>query len=240
MSEAITDLSLDALLSLMRSRRATRHFKPDPLPDGVLEKLLEAARWAPSGYNLQPTHCVVVTQDAVKQRLRDACMNQSQVTEAPAVVVFTGDTAAAKNNFEEAIKHDLDAGAVDHEYVRFIRKFVGLAFNTGPVGLGWLVKATLLPWLTFVTPMPSIPAVTRRYWLAKQVSLAAMNFMLAAEAAGLATCPMEGFDDRRVHKVLGIPRAHVPVIITPVGYSATPGAIKTRLPLERHVHHERW
>jgi len=38
--------------------------------------------------------------------------------------------------------------------------------------------------------------VHRRYWLAKQAGLSAMSFMLAATAAGLATCPMEGFSDR--------------------------------------------
>jgi len=54
--------------------------------------------------------------------------------------------------------------------------------------------------------------------LAKQVSLAAMNFMLAAASGGLGTCPMEGFDESRVKKILGIGREKVVVLMMPVGY----------------------
>ena len=67
-----------------------------------------------------------------------------------------------------------------------------------------------------------------------------MNFMIAAEAAGLATCPMEGFDERRVQKALGIPRHYLPILVTPVGYSAEGDPAKTRLPLEHLVHRDRW
>ena len=59
----------------------------------------------------------------------------------------------------------------------------------------------------------------KRFWLAKQVMLCAMNLMLAAEAAGLSTLPMEGFDEGRVRKVLGIPRTQVVPVIVAVGYA---------------------
>ncbi|MEM8550431.1 MAG: nitroreductase family protein, partial [Verrucomicrobiota bacterium] len=54
-------MDIDAFLELAKSRRATRYYTDDPLPEGVLEKMLEAARWAPSGFNMQPVHLVVVT-----------------------------------------------------------------------------------------------------------------------------------------------------------------------------------
>jgi nitroreductase len=82
--------------------------------------------------------------------------------------------------------------------------------------------------------------VHRRYWLAKQVGLSAMNFMLAAHAAGLASCPMEGFDSRRVGRVLGLPSHVEPMLVVPVGYAATSNQIKTRLPLSQLVHRECW
>ena len=61
------------------------------MPPALLDELLEAARWAPSGFNLQPTHFVVVTDPAAKAKLCPACMKQRQVLEAGATVVFTGD-----------------------------------------------------------------------------------------------------------------------------------------------------
>ncbi len=231
---------LDSFLELVRSRRATRDYRPDPLPEGVLDRLLEAARWAPSGYNLQPTHVVVVTQPQQRSALQRACMGQRQVGEAPATVVFFGDREVASRNFETVLGADHAAGAIDADYERLLRRYVPLAFGVGPLGLSWLVKATLIPLAAFVAPIPSFPAVHRQYWLAKQVCLAAMNFMLAAKAAGLATCPMEGFDGRRVRKALGAPRSMVPIVVATVGYAATDHATKTRLPLEQMVHRERW
>jgi len=232
--------SLQNLLALAQARRSTRHFTDAPLPDDTMRQLLEAARWAPSGYNLQSTHFVVVTDPAKREALRGACMNQRQITEAPTTVVFTGDKQVMHANLQRVLQMDRDAGATNEKYESLMRKMVPLAFETGPMGLGWLWKAALPPVAGWFTPMPSIPAVKRRYWLAKQAALSAMNFMLAAEAAGLATCPMEGFDERRVRRVLGIPRRHLPIIITPVGYAADTDQTKTRLPLNELVHHERW
>lgn len=50
----------DQFLKLVRSRHTCRGFKPDALPDGAVEKILEAARWAMSGVNSQPWEFVVV------------------------------------------------------------------------------------------------------------------------------------------------------------------------------------
>jgi len=54
-------------LELVKSRRSIRNFKPDPVPDQYIDSIIEAARWAPSGFNLQPWEFVVVK----KQELRD-------------------------------------------------------------------------------------------------------------------------------------------------------------------------
>src|SRR3990170_5329193 len=86
--------------AMVRQRRAIRHFREDPVPDELIRRLLDCTRWAPSGYNLQPTHFVVVRDEAIKQRLYTVCMNQRQLLEAPVVVVFTGDRWVQENNFE--------------------------------------------------------------------------------------------------------------------------------------------
>ncbi len=232
--------NLASFLQLVRARRATRHFRPDPVPPELLEELLEAARWAPSGYNLQPTHFVVVTDPAVKQKLYGPCMQQRQVLEAGATVVFTGDRRAAVNHFERVLRQDREAGAINEAYEALLRRVVPLSFNRGPLGFGRLWKAALEFAVGPFLPIPSIPAVHLDYWLAKQVSLAAMAFMLAAHAAGLATCPMEGFGERQVRRALGIPSSHNVVLVIPVGYAENAALTKTRLPLTGRVHRDRW
>ncbi|PJF21928.1 MAG: oxidoreductase [Phototrophicales bacterium] len=48
-----------------------RYYKEDPIPDDVLKRVLNAARWAPQGGNRQPNRYVVVKDPAKKQALRD-------------------------------------------------------------------------------------------------------------------------------------------------------------------------
>lgn len=232
-------MDLDTFEKLALSRRAVRHFKPDPLPEGLLERLLTIAHWAPSGYNLQPTHYVVVTDPEVKKRLRIACFWQVQVEEAPATVVFCGDRDVVRNNFEKMIAAEREAGAMTEKYEKSLRKFVPLAFETGPAGIAWCWKCAA-PLAANFKPVPSIPAVHRRFWLSKQVSLCAMNFMLAARAAGLGTVPMEGFDERRVRQVLGIPRSQIPMLVVPVGHPSEQDYKRSRLPVDQFIHRNGW
>ncbi len=232
--------SLDQFEELVRSRRAVRHFVADPIPEGVLERLLDASRWAPSGFNLQPTHWVVVDDPDLKDRLASACFNQPQIREAPATVVFVGDRDVAANHLEDVLSMELEARSIDARYAGIARRLVDQSFNTGPLGLGWLARAVLDPLRRFRRPVAEAPAVQRRFWLVKQVMLAVMNFMLAARAAGLDTCPMEGFDEVRVRRILGIPNRYLVALVVPVGTSADPPRPKTRLPLERTLHRNGW
>ena len=63
------------LLALVQSRRSIRAFTQEPVPDDAVEKIIEAARWAPSGANSQPWEFLVVreqeTKDAMASIVRD-------------------------------------------------------------------------------------------------------------------------------------------------------------------------
>jgi len=59
----------ETFLALVQQRMSVRRLKPDPLPEGAIEKILDAARWAMSGANAQPWEYVVVTDPAVKKAL---------------------------------------------------------------------------------------------------------------------------------------------------------------------------
>ena len=53
----------------VRLQRGTRRYAPDPVSDATLDRILEAATWAPSGSNRQPWHFIVVREPATKRRL---------------------------------------------------------------------------------------------------------------------------------------------------------------------------
>lgn len=61
----------DDVYEVMSTLRAVRRLKPDPVPDDVLERVLQAACWAPTGGNVQPWRVVVVRSPQRKARLQE-------------------------------------------------------------------------------------------------------------------------------------------------------------------------
>lgn len=64
-------MDYDAFLALVKKRRSIRRFKPDPVPDEHVEKIIEAARWAPSAANSQPWEFLVVKERETRDRIVD-------------------------------------------------------------------------------------------------------------------------------------------------------------------------
>jgi coenzyme F420-0:L-glutamate ligase / coenzyme F420-1:gamma-L-glutamate ligase len=62
----------DDLHTFLRSRRSIRRFRPDPVPEAVLQRILETATYAPSAHNKQPWRFVVLSNTEAKSRLAKA------------------------------------------------------------------------------------------------------------------------------------------------------------------------
>ena len=57
------------ILDVVTSRRSIRRFTSDPVPDELVDKILEAARWAPSGENEQPWKLIVVRDPETRNKI---------------------------------------------------------------------------------------------------------------------------------------------------------------------------
>lgn len=62
-------MDYDSLLQLVKTRRSCRRFKPDPIPDEMVAKVLEAGRWAPSGANSQPWEFIVIKDAGTRLKI---------------------------------------------------------------------------------------------------------------------------------------------------------------------------
>ena len=51
-------MQYEEFLEFVKTRRTIRAIKPDPIPNEWVVKILEAARWAPTGFNMQPLELV--------------------------------------------------------------------------------------------------------------------------------------------------------------------------------------
>lgn len=78
------------LYEAIRNRVSTRAYEPRDVEDGKLEKVLDAARLAPSGKNGQPWTFIVIRDPETRKRLVPACKGQSFIQEAPVVIAVCG------------------------------------------------------------------------------------------------------------------------------------------------------
>jgi nitroreductase len=74
------------VLEAVRARRSVRKYKPTPIPDDVLARVLEAVRLAPSAKNFQPWKFVLIGEPELKAKIAAACVNQSFMAVAPLIV----------------------------------------------------------------------------------------------------------------------------------------------------------
>ncbi|MGB9914811.1 MAG: nitroreductase family protein [Candidatus Bathyarchaeales archaeon] len=86
------------LLEAIRGRRSVRAFKPQNVPDEVVEQLIDTARHAPSAGNLQPWEFIIVRTPEQKRQLAEAA-RQAFVEEAPVVIVVCADEARASAGY---------------------------------------------------------------------------------------------------------------------------------------------
>ena len=172
------------LSELVRLRRATDSFAPEPISDCDLEEILRAGLEAPSSYNLQPWRFVVVRDVSQRRKLRTAAMNQQKVEEAPVVIVACGDTLGWREDLEAVIRLGQEHGIGDDSWAQRKRKNITADLDSHP---------------------------NMSMWVTKQTMIAATTMMWMAEALGYDTGPMEGFDEEEVRTALGIP-THVRVL----------------------------
>jgi len=229
-------MMLDQFETLVKTRISCRSFEKKPIGEKLIEKLLDVTRRTPSSYNLQPTHYIVVQDEEVKKTMWKACLKQDQILEAPCILVFASDRRVVEHNTESVIQEELKSGSLSEKRAQQYRSFMKLGFDSSLLGFQGWIKRRLAPIIRWRAPFPTLPLENLDAWLAKQAALSCMTFIWAATSAGLATCPMEAFDEKKLKRALSLDNSWYISIIVAVGYSASSGTRTSRLPLSESVH----
>lgn len=74
----------------IRTRQSIRRYRPDPVPNDVMSRVLDAMRLAPSAGNLQPWRFIVVKDAATREQLAQATNRQQWIAHAPIVIAACG------------------------------------------------------------------------------------------------------------------------------------------------------
>jgi nitroreductase len=233
---------MNDILEALFYRRAVKAFAPVEIPQALREQILDAARHAPSSFNTQPYRFFWVESSARKATAAKLCLGQMPAETASALVVAVADIgslAATSQGQLEWMRRSGFSDAKVRDYER-TAKIGRILFMPGPFGIFGAVKRAIFRlvnlWKTMGMPPCSRQDILK--WATKSTSLACENLMIAAEALGLNTCPMEGFDGRRLSKFLGLSnRCHEIVMVIAIGKKspAYVGPPQWRRPLDATV-----
>jgi nitroreductase len=208
---------MDNILGPIFQRRAVKVFEPIEISQVLREQILNAARHAPSSFNSQPYKFYWVESEAKRATVAKLCLGQKPAETASALVVAVADIGSGPATTQGQLEWMRTSNFTEEKIRDYERtaKIGRILFMPGPFGIFAAVK-WLLFWLLQLCRTSGMPPLFRRdllKWAMKSTSLACQNLMIAAEALGVNTCPMEGFDGRRLCRYLGLSRRHHDVVM---------------------------
>lgn len=175
------------------------------IDDDVMKYILEAGRTSPSSFGMEAWKFLVITNEALKAKLRPACWDQVQITSCSHLVVVLAGIESVK----------VDSGIPKQRFARREMPEEQLEFYLG-LYAGHLDNV--------LNNDENIYA-----WTAKQTYIAAGNMMTAAAFEKVDSCPIEGFDKNAVEEILALDTNKYQVaMMLPFGYRLNEQSIQQR------------
>lgn len=177
---------------LIDKRRSANNFiEGITMTEEDIRPILEDVKLAPSAFNLQHAEYIVVLDQELKEKVREAAYGQYKVHSASGVILVLGDKEAYKQTAH------ISQGMVD----------LGIITNCE---LDNLVDDNTNFYEERGEEFMKEDAI-------RNASLSAMLFMLAAKNRGWDTCPMIGFDQQQMRALFNVPATHEIVLMMTIG-----------------------
>ena len=182
------------LLDKLNWRYATKAMNGKKVAEDKIERILEAARLAPTSSGLQPFEIFVIKNQEIKEKIKPVAWNQSVITDCSHLLVFAAwDTYTA-----DRINHMFDL-------TNDIRGFKNE---------GWENYRNML-----LKTYPQKDAEENFNHAAKQAYIAFSQAIAAAAFEGVDATPLEGFDPAAVDEILGLREKGLrSAVLLPLGY----------------------
>ena len=208
---------MSEVLSLLLGRRAIKSFDPVEVSEEVRDQVLRAACHAPSSFNMQPYRFYWVQSSGKRADLAGLCLSQKPAVTASVLIVAVADLSAFSSTSQAQVEW-MRKSNVSEEKIRSYERDARIGrvlFMPGPFNSFAALKRILFFvlnwWKGIGTPPLSRQSLFK--WATKSTALACQNLMIAAEALGMNTCPMEGFDGRRLSRYLRLRGRHQEIVM---------------------------
>jgi nitroreductase len=207
--------------SIVQTRRAVRKFHPTDYDRDAVTRSLERAHLAPSSSNMQLWEFYRVNTPDNMKLLSRFCMGQNTTETAREMIVVVvrpdlwRNRARSNYNFVKENLGDRPAFK-GRSALSYYSKLMPMLYNNDMLGIRGAIKILVAWFIGLRRPMVrQVTGTDMRIVAHKSAALAAQTFMLSMVAEGHDTCPVEGFDSKRVKRLLKLPRrAEINMVIT--------------------------
>ena len=183
----------------MSFRHACKEFESNKkIPKEEISFILNAGIQSPSSFGLELTQYLVIDNQELKDKIKQASMNQEQVSQCSHLVVILVSVKDAKVESGVPRKRFQRLGLPDETLELFVNMYAGFS----------------------KTHLKSTQNIYD--WTSKQAYISLGNIMTAAAVKGVDSCPIEGFEKEKVEDILGVDTSVSQVaLILPLGYRKT-------------------
>jgi len=203
------------LEEIINFRRSIRHYKDLPIDAEKVRHCIELATLAPNSSNMQLWEFYHITNPEILKELSVACLNQQAATTAQQMVVFVTRQdlyrKRAKKMTDLETQNVLKNSPTEKQEKRIKRwkMYYGIVMPflySRFLGIPGIFRKILVNIIgIFRTITYQVSENDMRVVVHKTCALAAQTFMLAMAGESYDTCPMEGFDGRKVKSILKLP-----------------------------------
>lgn len=218
-------------------RRSNRYYDQTvQVPDDVIQRSLERAILSPNSSNMQLWEFHWIKSRDQLNKFAPLCLNQQTAKTAAHMVAFVTRKDLWKQRVQwhkKNIQNEMGDQAPNKYQKRMLdyyTKIVPFAYSNDWLGIMGLLRTIVSNTIALFRPMTRMGGVSdTKIVVHKSCALAAQTFMLSIAAEGFETCPMEGFDQVRARKALGLPRGAEISMIISVGKGTEKGIWGERL-----------
>ena len=197
-------------------RRSTRVYDPEqPIDSKVVQECIKHASLAPTSSNLQLWEFYHITSEDQKKAVAEACFNQPAAKTALQMVVTVvrrdlwPQRVAANIEFIKAgfAKKNVVDPKTQKRALNYYQKIIPHLYKGGNPVRGFVMKLFMTLRGLSKTTYREVSASDLRVVGHKSTALASQNFMMSMASQGYDTCPMEGFDSKKLKQILNLPAA---------------------------------
>ncbi len=230
--EEAPEIDAGEFQKVIDSRRSVRIYTDEKIPGDILHRCMENALLAPNSSNLQPWEIYCIQDPEKRRAINYACLSQVAAKSAAALFVMVARIDTWRHHAGEMIElFNRQEEKIPKAAFSYYKKIVPFVYTQGPFSILGFLKRLLYFFRGLSAPIIREPVSKKdmKLWSSKTTALAAENLMLSLRAYGYDSCPMEGFDSKRIKKILSLPRGAFVVMVVSAGKRARGGIYGKRI-----------